>query len=106
MLSTNRLAATITFAAFSCLAVATPTPQTPSSHFDTGTVQCRNSVPSAGSLSAAGLLLGVVVQDLTVPIGLTCSPITAIGVSDASCTAVLSLIRSAARMIASMGSTP
>ncbi|KAI0075015.1 fungal hydrophobin, partial [Panus rudis PR-1116 ss-1] len=47
----------------------------------TGPVQCCNSVQHAGAPAAAGLLglLGVVVQDLNVPIGLTCSPISVIG---------------------------
>ncbi|EMD35842.1 hypothetical protein CERSUDRAFT_53215 [Gelatoporia subvermispora B] len=48
---------------------------------NTGPVQCCKSVQPANSEAASGLLnsVGVVLQDLSTPIGITCSPIAAIG---------------------------
>ena len=48
----------------------------------TGDVQCCNSVQKAGDPAVAQLLtgLGIVVQDVNVPIGVTCNPISVIGV--------------------------
>ncbi len=71
--------ATLVTLAVSALAAATPVRRASCS---TGPVQCCNSVVPAKDASAAGLfgLLGVVIQDLTVDVGLTCSPITVIGV--------------------------
>ncbi|KAF5393172.1 hypothetical protein D9757_001291 [Collybiopsis confluens] len=70
-------------AALASLAVATPTPRggEPASSCTTGPVQCCNSVQSASS-GAVGLLLGllgIVLQDLNVNVGLTCSPISVVG---------------------------
>ena len=64
------------------LAVATPTPGGEQS-CSTGPIQCCNSVQPAGAPAAATALglLGVIVQDVNVPIGLTCNPIS---VRDAS----------------------
>ncbi|KDQ57018.1 hypothetical protein JAAARDRAFT_131186 [Jaapia argillacea MUCL 33604] len=76
--------------AVAILAVANPVPTEPASSCNTGPIQCCNTVESASS-SAAGLvlgLLGIVLEDLTVLVGLTCSPITVIGVgSGSSCSA-------------------
>ncbi|KAE9407599.1 fungal hydrophobin, partial [Gymnopus androsaceus JB14] len=55
----------------------------------TGSVQCCDSVESASN-PAVGLLLGllgIVLQNLNVDVGLTCSPITVIGASGSSCSA-------------------
>ncbi|KAE9407600.1 hydrophobin 2 [Gymnopus androsaceus JB14] len=77
-------------AALATLAVATPTLRgEPASSCSTGPVQCCNTVEPASSSAAAGLLglLGIVLQDLTVDVGLTCSPITVIGAAGGSCSA-------------------
>ncbi|KDQ62772.1 hypothetical protein JAAARDRAFT_203825 [Jaapia argillacea MUCL 33604] len=77
-------------ASLAILAVATPTPGEPASSCTTGPIQCCNSVEAANSPAAAGILasLGIVVQDVTALVGLTCSPITAVGVgSGSSCSA-------------------
>ncbi|KAI0738358.1 fungal hydrophobin-domain-containing protein [Daedaleopsis nitida] len=76
------------------LAVATPTPGgggggNPPSGCSTGPIQCCNTVTTPSDPAAAGIiaLLGIVVQDLTIPVGLTCSPITVIGVGGSGCSA-------------------
>ena len=58
-----------------------PTP-IPPSQCNTGPIQCCNSVQAAGApaVSALFALLGIVVQDVNVPVGVTCSPISVIGV--------------------------
>ncbi|KAF8204696.1 hydrophobin-315 [Pholiota molesta] len=60
----------------------------PSNQCNTGTLQCCASTPTASDPSTAALLglLGVVVvQDVTALVGVTCSPITGVGVSGTSC---------------------
>ncbi|KAJ3992937.1 hydrophobin 2 [Lentinula boryana] len=77
-------------AALATLAAATPTPRTePSSSCSTGPVQCCNTVQSANSAGISSILglLGVVLGDLDVLVGITCSPITVIGASGSSCSA-------------------
>ncbi|KAI0355222.1 fungal hydrophobin [Trametes cingulata] len=57
---------------------------------DTGALQCCDSTEKAGSSAGSALLglLGVVVQDVNVLLGLNCSPITVIGVgTGSSCSA-------------------
>ncbi|KDQ55051.1 hypothetical protein JAAARDRAFT_692493 [Jaapia argillacea MUCL 33604] len=82
-----------TFTTLSILAVATAawdTTPIPASQCTTGPIQCCDTVESASSPAAAGILasIGVVVQDVTALVGLTCSPITVIGVgSGSSCSA-------------------
>ncbi|THU91476.1 fungal hydrophobin [Dendrothele bispora CBS 962.96] len=79
-----------TLATLATLAVATPTRRNePASQCNTGPVQCCNSVQSADSKSVAGLLslLGIVVQDVNALVGVTCSPISVIGVGGDSCSA-------------------
>ncbi|KAI0755673.1 fungal hydrophobin-domain-containing protein [Fomes fomentarius] len=48
---------------------------------NTGPVQCCNSTATAGSAAGSAILglLGIVVQDLNLLLGLNCSPITVIG---------------------------
>ncbi|KAK7449221.1 hypothetical protein VKT23_013366 [Stygiomarasmius scandens] len=77
-------------AALTTLAVATPTRRNePASQCTTGPVQCCNSVESADGATASKLLglLGVVLQDVNVLVGITCSPISVIGVGGNSCSA-------------------
>ncbi|KAF4614951.1 hypothetical protein D9613_003327 [Agrocybe pediades] len=78
--------------AFVTLAAATVTPvrrTEPASQCNTGDLQCCSSVQSASSPSVAGLLglLGVPLGSVTGLVGLTCSPITAIGIAGNSCSA-------------------
>ncbi|KAJ2913194.1 hypothetical protein MD484_g7220, partial [Candolleomyces efflorescens] len=65
---------------------ATPTRRAECS---TGPIQCCNSVQKAGAPGIASLLglLGVVLQDVNIPVGLTCSPISIIGLPGNSCSA-------------------
>ncbi|KAF8649124.1 hypothetical protein AX16_006005 [Volvariella volvacea WC 439] len=67
---------------------ATPSP-TPGGQCNTGEITCCNQVQSAGTPAVSTLLglLGIVVQDVNVPIGITCSPISVIGIGGNSCTA-------------------
>lgn len=60
---------------------ATPS-STPVSQCNTGPIQCCNSVESARSSPASLLLglLGIVLQDLNVLVGLSCSPLSVIGI--------------------------
>ncbi|KAI0713769.1 hydrophobin 1 [Earliella scabrosa] len=48
----------------------------------TGPIQCCESTETADSTAAAAILglLGIVLQDVNVLVGLTCSPVTVIGV--------------------------
>ncbi|EIN06924.1 fungal hydrophobin, partial [Punctularia strigosozonata HHB-11173 SS5] len=65
-----------------------PTPTTVS-QCNTGSLQCCNSVESASSASASLLLglLGIVLDAVDVLIGVTCSPISVIGLGGSSCSA-------------------
>ncbi|PPQ78315.1 hypothetical protein CVT25_011686 [Psilocybe cyanescens] len=77
----------LTALALTTLAVATParrnTPNEPASQCNTGDLQCCDTVTTANSAAASKIisLLGIVVQDVTAVVGLTCSPISVIGVS-------------------------
>ncbi|KAI0350792.1 fungal hydrophobin [Trametes cingulata] len=78
-----------TLSALTILAAATPAPA-PDASCSTAPIQCCDSVELASSATAANLLksIGVVIQDLNIPIGITCSPITGVGVgSGSSCSA-------------------
>ncbi|KAK7460985.1 sc3 hydrophobin [Stygiomarasmius scandens] len=74
--------------ALATLAAATPL-ETRQGQCNTGEIQCCNSVQSANSSSLAGLLgiLGAVLGPITGQVGVTCSPISVIGVGGNSCTA-------------------
>ncbi|KAI0363806.1 fungal hydrophobin [Pilatotrama ljubarskyi] len=83
-----------TFAALSALAILavatpnntpTPVPTAPAGgagSCSTGQLQCCQSIESANSATVVPILhaLGVVLQDLNVPVGLSCSGITGVGV--------------------------
>ncbi|TFK64217.1 fungal hydrophobin [Pluteus cervinus] len=63
-----------------------PTP-VPVSQCNTGSIQCCNSVQSSTN-GVVGLLLGLLgifLGDVDVPIGLTCSPLSIIGLEGNSC---------------------
>ncbi|KAF5354399.1 hypothetical protein D9758_010749 [Tetrapyrgos nigripes] len=69
---------------------APPTTVTePASQCNTGPIQCCNSVQKAGSDAVSSVLglLGVIIDDLDVLVGLTCDPISVIGVGGDSCSA-------------------
>ncbi|KDR74252.1 hypothetical protein GALMADRAFT_99260 [Galerina marginata CBS 339.88] len=79
---------------FATLAAATVAPvrrndAPPASQCNTGDLQCCNSVQSATSPSAiaALALVDVAVGSVTGLVGITCSPISAIGVGGNSCSA-------------------
>jgi len=71
--------AVLALAALSASALTTP--ERRQATCSTGPVQCCNSVQPAGSPAASNLLalVGVVVQDVNVAVGITCTPITVIG---------------------------
>nr|VWP01544.1 Endopolygalacturonase (Polygalacturonase) [Ganoderma boninense] len=78
--------ALLAFSALAVLAAATPAPAPAGGQScSTGSIQCCNSVQAANSPAAAALLasIGVVVQDLTTLIGITCSPISVVNVGGA-----------------------
>ncbi|KAI8974199.1 hydrophobin 1 [Trametes punicea] len=62
--------------------LAAATPLEARADCSTGAIQCCQSTESAGSAAGAALLglLGIVVQDANVILGLDCSPISVVGV--------------------------
>ncbi|KAI8974194.1 fungal hydrophobin [Trametes punicea] len=79
----------IAIAATPLLAVATPSLESRQS-CSTGALECCQSTTSADSVTGAAILslLGIVVQDANVLLGLDCSPITVVGVGTGdSCSA-------------------
>ena len=70
-------------ATLAILAVATAAPNSPPpASCSTGAIQCCNTVEKASDPAAAAILasIGVVVQDVNALVGLTCSPVTVVGV--------------------------
>ena len=80
------------FKVFALLAVgatatlAAATGSSPSNQCNTGSAQCCQSTGQASDPSISNLLglLGIAVQGVTALVGVTCSPITVIGVSGTS----------------------
>ncbi|KAK7027267.1 hypothetical protein VNI00_015356 [Paramarasmius palmivorus] len=62
-------------------------PAVPASQCNTGPIQCCNSLLDAGSDPVTAILglLGVVLQDLNVQVGLTCTPVTVGGAGGVTC---------------------
>ncbi|KAK7469169.1 hypothetical protein VKT23_003660 [Stygiomarasmius scandens] len=85
----SRLSTLIVAIAAASLAVSTDTGAAPASQCNTGKLQCCNSVQSSSSSSVAGLagLLGIALQGVNIPIGVTCNPISVIGIGGNSCSA-------------------
>ncbi|EIN05020.1 fungal hydrophobin, partial [Punctularia strigosozonata HHB-11173 SS5] len=67
---------------------AVPTATT-ASQCNTGSIQCCNSVQNASSSNSNFLLglLGIVVSGVDALVGITCSPITVIGLGNSGCSA-------------------
>ncbi|KLO16830.1 fungal hydrophobin, partial [Schizopora paradoxa] len=59
------------------------------SQCNVGSLQCCDSTESSSNVVTSILLglLGIVLEGVNVPIGVTCSPITVVGVSGTSCNA-------------------
>ncbi|KAF8919519.1 fungal hydrophobin-domain-containing protein [Mucidula mucida] len=83
-------------AAFTALALTTLVAATPAnrrgiapSDCSTAPIQCCDTVTTASDPAASSILssIGVVVQDISALVGLTCSPITVIGVGGGECSA-------------------
>ncbi|KAK0200386.1 fungal hydrophobin [Desarmillaria ectypa] len=66
---------------------ATTTVTEPASSCSSGNLQCCNSVQSGNSNAVSVLLglLGVVLSDVTALVGITCTPITIVGVGGTGC---------------------
>ncbi|KAJ3519312.1 hypothetical protein NMY22_g13263 [Coprinellus aureogranulatus] len=77
----------LTALSFAAIALAAPTDPIPTGQCNTGPVQCCNTVQSASSNPISSLLglLGIVVGDVNALIGLTCNPISVIGIGGNSC---------------------
>ncbi|CAA7267820.1 unnamed protein product [Cyclocybe aegerita] len=70
--------------------VKPPSPtSTPISQCNTGAIQCCNDIQRANTKIVTGLLglLGVVINEVTALVGITCSPLSVIGIGGNSCTA-------------------
>ncbi|KAI0363042.1 hydrophobin-251 [Pilatotrama ljubarskyi] len=83
-------AVALAISAMPLLAAATPLEARNAGSCDTGALQCCDSTETASSAAGAVLLglLGIVIQDVDVLLGVNCSPITVIGVgTGSSCSA-------------------
>ena len=82
-------AALFTFTLVAVSSAASIATRTEPGSCNTGPIQCCQSTEQASDPATSKLLalLGVVLQDLNVLVGLQCSPITVIGGGDASCDA-------------------
>ncbi|EEB98014.1 hypothetical protein MPER_02558 [Moniliophthora perniciosa FA553] len=62
---------------------------------NTGSIQCCNTVDNASNEDVAKELglVGLVIQDLNIPIGIQCNPIDIIGIGGNSCTRTTRLLR-------------
>ncbi|KAI3605913.1 hydrophobin [Moniliophthora roreri] len=82
------------------------------SECSTGPVQariCCNSVQAANSPTAAGLLglLGVAIQSVTGQVGITCNPISVLGLGSNSCSAqTVCCENNSFRGVVALGCTP
>ncbi|KAI1785627.1 fungal hydrophobin [Ganoderma leucocontextum] len=76
----------LTLASLPLLAATNPIALDARADCATGDLQCCDTTETAGSPAGAALLglLGIVVQDVNVLLGVTCSPITVIGVGTGS----------------------
>ncbi|PPQ96989.1 hypothetical protein CVT26_006417 [Gymnopilus dilepis] len=76
-----------TLAVLSAAATLAAATGSPGNQCTTGSLQCCNSTGTASDPSISKLLglLGVVVQDVTALIGVTCTPITVVGAGGSSC---------------------
>ncbi|KAH0830205.1 hydrophobin 2 [Lanmaoa asiatica] len=84
-----RFSALLPVAALAAVVAAAPSQleaRTGSSQCNTGSMQCCTTTTTANDPVAAALLglLGIVVGDLTTTVGLTCTPLTIIGVGGGS----------------------
>lgn len=73
----------LTTLALAAFAVAAPTSSSPSNQCNNGAIQCCNSTTTASDPVTALLLglLGVAAGGITGQVGLTCSPLSVIGVA-------------------------
>ncbi|KAI0033489.1 fungal hydrophobin [Vararia minispora EC-137] len=74
----------VVLAALATVSVAIPTAH---SACNSGPAQCCNQVQPASSKSAGDALglLSIVIQDLSIPVGVSCSPVNVLGAGGPSC---------------------
>ena len=87
----------IVVSALAILAVATPAPNTApagGAGCGTGPVQCCQQVVSAKSAAATNIIdaIGIVIEDINALVGLTCSPITGVGIGTGNAWCVVRLV--------------
>ncbi|KAK0436415.1 fungal hydrophobin [Armillaria borealis] len=86
-LSSNPTTTTQTVTTTVTVSGATTTVTEPASSCSSSNLQCCNSLQSSSSNAVSALLglLGVVLNDVTALVGITCTPITIVGVGSTSC---------------------